>query len=392
MKMLSRLLTLLCAGPALALAVYAPVPEQEQGKALSFKLGASVIHDSNIFGSATGEIDSMVYSVAPSVAFNASLTAQTFLSLGYDLTVDHFVDRPSEKRLTSHAFNARLAHQFNKDTVLDVSDSYTIAKNPQSLLSGVPLNTDQSSKSNQFNFRLDAPLGQKISTVVKYRNLDLVFDQANLAALLDRNENLAGLELAYAVLPETKIVGEYRYQTVSYDVGGSGKDKRSHYFMAGADRKIGKELTVSARAGLEKRDRDSGANTTAPYAEVSTRYAYTEGSYIAAGYSYLLEEASDTANYTDTQVNRLFVNLQHKLSALIVASGSLTWEPSQLQGRRGVHADIDETTTRFGLGLSWLPGKNWLIGATFDLDRVTSDDANRAQDRIRYGVNARLNF
>lgn len=392
MKQTTRVLALLCAVPALVFAVYAPIPEQEQGKALSFKLGASIGHDSNIFGSATNEVDSLVYSVSPSISFNASLTDQTFFSAGYDLSIDHFADRPSDKTVTSHTLNVRLAHQFSRDSNIDLSDTYSINKNPQSLLAGVPLNTDQSFKNNQFNARLTTAVGQKVSTVIKYRNNDLAFDTRNLAGLLDRNENLAGLEIAFAYLPETKIVGEYRYQDVAYATGGTGKDKQSNYLMIGLDRTVGKELTMSGRLGVEDRSRESQADTTAPYAELSLRYAYTEGSYVSTGYSYMFEEASDTARFTDTQVNRLFLNLEHRLSALVVASGSLTWEPSQLQGRRGVIADIDETTTRFGLGLSWLPTKNWLIGATLDVDRVSSDDASRDQDRTRYGVNARLSF
>lgn len=383
---------MLCASPTLLLAVYAPIPEQEQGKALSFKLGASIGHDSNIFGSATNEIDSVVYTVTPSISFNASVTDQTFVSLGYDLAIDHFVDRPSDKTLSSHTLSARLAHQFSKDSNIDLSETYSIVKNPQSLLAGVPLNTDQSFKSNQFNARLTTVMGQKVNTVVKYRNSDMAFDSGSLARMLDRNENLAGIEIAFAVLPETKIVGEYRYQDIAYATGGSGKDKQSNYLMIGADRTVGKELTMSGRLGLEDRSRESQADTTAPYAELSLRYAYAEGSYLSTGYSYLFEEPSDTTRFTDTQVNRFFANLEHRMSAFLVASGSLTLEPAQLQGRRGVTADVDETTTRFGLGLSWLPNKNWLIGATLDVDRVSSDDSSRDQERTRYGVNARLSF
>ena len=54
MKTILRLALPFVLLPTLALAVYAPIPEQEQGKALTYRLGASVYHDSNIFGAATG--------------------------------------------------------------------------------------------------------------------------------------------------------------------------------------------------------------------------------------------------------------------------------------------------------------------------------------------------
>jgi hypothetical protein len=87
-----------------------------------------------------------------------------------------------------------------------------------------------------------------------------------------------------------------------------------------------------------------------------------------------LEEASNVAQFTDTEVNRFFVNLQHAVSALIVASTSLTYEPSTLLGRPG-QVDVDDKTTRFGMALSYLPTQHWTVSATFDNDRVKSDDS-----------------
>jgi hypothetical protein len=110
------------------------------------------------------------------------------------------------------------------------------------------------------------------------------------------------------------------------------------------------------------------------------------------GYTYTFDEPSDVVRFTDTQVNRFFVNVQHRLSGTITASGSVTYEPSRLQGRGGVQVDIDETTTRVGLGLSWLPTKNWAVTSTYDHDKVNSDDPSRGQNRDRFGVAARLTF
>ena len=378
--------------PALAFAVYAPVPEQEQGKALTFRLGASVSNDSNIFGSATNEIDSMVYNFSAAISYSGSIDDQTFASASYELSNDHMVDRPGKKNLTSHLLTGRLAHSFSSVTNIDVSGVYNISKNPESLLAGTALNTDQSFKRAQLDTRYTTAPGQKTGLIVKYRLINFAYDTKSLADSLDRTENLAGLELSYALLPETKLVGEYRYQTIGYDVGAAIKDKTSSFLMAGVDYNPGKQVLVSARAGFENRSRDSATDTTAPYAELSTRYTYADGSFFAAGYTYTLEESSNVTDYTDTQVNRLFVNLQHRLTGALTASASLTYEPSTLQGRAGVHVDTDEKTTRFGLGLAWLPTKNWSISANYDLDEVNSDANNRDQSRERLGVSARYTF
>lgn len=390
MKTLLRLVFPLAVTTA-ALAVYAPIPEQEQGKALSFRLGASIYHDSNIFGSATGAIGSTIFNVSPAILFNSSVTDQTFLSASYELSLDHYTDRPGSKDLVSHDLNGRLAHSFSPSTTLDLTETYQISRNPQSLLNGVPLNVDQSLDRNEFNARFTTSAGEKTGLVFKYRNEIFDYTDTTLGDSLNRMEQLAGLELSYAFLPETKLVGEYRYQDISYDHGGSTKDKQSNFFMAGADYSPGEKLTFSGRLGVEDRTRSGESSTSAPHAELSTRYVYAEGCFFAAGYTYSIQEPDDTAHYTDSKVNSFFVNLQQQLSPLITASGSVTYSPAELLGRTG-NPSINEDTTRFGVALSWLPNKNWTVSATYDLDHIASDDPNRSQDRTRIGVSARVMF
>lgn len=392
MKTILRPFLAAAALPALAFAVYAPIPEQEQGKALSYRLGASTYHDSNIFGGATNEIDSMVYNISGAISYNGSVSDQTFASASYELSNDHVADRPGKQNLTSHSLNGRIAHSFAQDTNLDVSAAYNISKNPQSLLSGQPLNTDQSFKRAQLDGRFTTSAGAKTAVVTKYRFVNYAYDTASLATDLDRAENLLGLEFSYAYLPETKLVAEYRYQDIAYDSFTALKDKTSNFFMAGFDHNAGKELMFSGRAGFEDRSRDSGSDTTVPYVEVSSRYAYTEGSFLAAGYVHTIEEPSDVDRFTDNQVNRIFVNLQHQLSGAFTFSGSLTYEPSELQGRPGVQVDVEEKITRLGLALSWRPTKNWTVIGSYDYDDVSSDLADREQNRNRLGVSARLTF
>lgn len=377
--------------PVSVFAVYAPIPEQEQGKALSFRIGTSVYHDSNIFGAPTGEIESMVYNLSGRLAYNSSVTDQTFVAASYELSLDHIKDRPGDENLASHIFSARLAHAFSDSTNIDFNEVYQISKNPQSLLAGVPLHTEQSLKRNQFDARFVTMLGQRTGLVLKYRNLDFNYDDATLSTQLDRMENLAGFEVRFSYLPETKLVAEYRYQDIAYDNVAALKDKRSHFLLAGADYNPGRDLLLSARAGGEDRSRSGAPDTSSPYLELSARYTYNEGSFFSGGFIHTIEEPSDTVNFFDTRVNRFFVNLQHRLSPLVTASGSFTYEPSELQGRTPF-PDVDEKTVRAGAGLSWLPNRNWIVSATVDVDHVNSDLASREQKRTRFGVSARFSF
>lgn len=377
--------------PSLVWAVYAPIPEQEQGKALTVRVGGSVYHDSNIFGSATNEIDSMVYNANAKLSYNGSLSDQTFATAFYEINSDLVVDRPGDESLLGHSLSGRLAHSFSADSTVDVTALYNITENPESLLAGIPVSTDQSFKRAQLDGRFSTAVGPKTGLAAKYRFVDFAYDDAALGASLDRSENLLGLEGSFALLPETKLVGEYRFQSIGYDTAGNLKDKVSNFFMAGADYNPSKELLLSGRVGVEDRQRDSAPDETSPYVELSGRYTYAQDSFISGGYVYTMEESSDVARFLDSKVSRFFTNVQHRLTGTVSASGSLTYTPSQLQGR-GTQRDVDEDTTRFGLSLFWQPNKNLMVAANYDVDEVNSDDAFRDQSRSRLGVSAHFTF
>jgi len=374
-----------------AYAAYAPVPATDPDKDFTISLSAAITHDSNIFGSASGAIDSLVYRLAPKAAYAASLTDQTYVSASYGLAIDQFENRPGDKTLLGHDLMARVAHAFSSVTNVSLTDSFVVAKNPESLLAGIPVNTDQSYQRNQFDAVFSTAPTKKVGLTVKARSMLYEYRSGPLGRSLDRTENLFGVSGDYAVLPEVKGIAEYRHQTVSYRSLSDNKDKRSDLFLAGIDYRVGPKISASSRLGVEFRRRSAERSTTVPYAEFSGRFAGGEQAFVSGGYVFTLEEASDVARFTDIEVNRFFVNAQHPLSPRIVASGSLTYEPSQLKGRRG-QRDLDEETTRLGGALTYLAAKNWSVAATYDFDDITSEDASRKQVRHRAGVSATYAF
>lgn len=378
-------------------AVYAPVPEQEQGKDLVTVLRAGVSYDSNLFGAATDEVDSMIFTVSPRVAYNASLTAKTFFAASYGATIDYFENRPGDKLLDSHDAMVRLAHAFSPATTIDLTDLLMLSRNPESALAGigtlpgVTLNPDQSFTRNQLDGRFATPLHPKAVLTLKARSVFYKYRNDAVGRSLDRFENLYGASADYAFLPEVKLVAEYRRQEVFYRKLGEIKNKDSDYVMAGADYFVARKVSFSGRLGNEWRRRDAEASTQSPYVELSGKYDFAEKSYLVGGYVYTLEETSDTTRFTDSKVHRMFVNAQKALTALIAASASITYETATLQGRRGF-SHLDEDTVRCGAGLSYLPTKNWTVSASYDHDRVFSQDAPRDLKRNRIGLSGSYTF
>jgi len=378
-------------------AVYAPLPEQDQGKDWNVSLRAGVSHDNNIFGARESStpglapISSTVYEVVPRVAFSGSLNDQTYAEFSYMLTLDNFTDRPGDKTLDSHDIVGRLAHAFSATSDIDVSDRYRISKNPESLLAGVTANTDQSYKLNEFDGRFNLGLAPKFGASLKTRSVLFRYDNDNLAFDLDRIEMLYGIEGRYDILPELKGVAEYRREDVYYRKQGETKNKQSDFAMAGFDYAVAKKMSVSARLGGEWRSRSAQPDTSGPYAELSAKFDYAPRSFVTAGYVHDYEETSNVNLYNDERVNRLFVNVQHSISPRVVASASVTYEPSVLQGK-GPTPNRDETTTRAGVALTWVPTEHISVSASYDHDDVNSDDPSRGQKRDRYGISGEYTF
>jgi hypothetical protein len=377
---------------AVARAVYAPIPDQQQGKDVSVSLEGGISYNNNIFGAATDAVSSLVFEVSPKLAYNASLSQQTFFSADFRPTLDYFDRRPGSKTLYSQAVDARIAHSYSPTSVIDLTDAFSYNQNPEALLNGAPINTNQTLLSNEFDGRYTFAPTEKLGMVLKARSVYYDYTSAVLGGELNRFENLYGMEFDYTLLPDLKAAGEFRHQDVDYSSNPASNNKHSDFLMAGFDYKAGPQLTASIRLGGEYRTFAGLPSTTTPYAEFSLRYDYAKGSFVSAGYTYDLEETSDPIHYSDEKVNRMFVNVQHQITALIVGSASMDYEPATLIGRPGQSGNVGEDSTHAGVALTYLPTKNWSITLSYDYDFVDSGVSSRGMNRSRTGLSATVVF
>jgi hypothetical protein len=254
------------------------------------------------------------------------------------------------------------------------------------------VNSDQTLQSNEFDARYTLSPTEKMGMVFKARSAYYDYTNPALGGELNRFENLYGIEATYTLLPDLKAAGEYRHQDVDYSNNPSSDNKHSDFLMAGFDYQAGPKLSASLRLGGEFRHREGGLpDETSPYAELSFKYDYDKNSFISAGYTYSLEETSDPLHYSDENLNRMFVNIQHSFSALIVGSVSMDYEPAHLNGLPAVPS-IQEDGTHAGAALTYLPTKSWTVTAAYDYDFVDSGVASRGMNRSRVSLSTRVLF
>ncbi|WOO39745.1 transporter [Rubellicoccus peritrichatus] len=392
MKQLFSSLTALLLASSSLFAVYAPIPIQEQGKALTFSIDAGGYYDSNIFGSETTPVQSYVAEINGRLTANYSLTDQTFLSAYYDLEYLYLENRPGDKNLFNNRLGASVDHTFSPTMFLSVSDDFSLIQNPDSaIIASAPLQTDQSYLGNVFDIAFTMQVLEKLALVNKYRNYYINYDDSNLAQQLDRMEHLYGLELDYQYLPEWTIVGEYRFKYNDYRNNAPPKNSASNFLLAGFDYQFLEQLTLLARVGVDFRDRDSAPEETSPYGELTAVYQLGERSFVSGAFTYGIFETSDTTQFLDSEDAIFIVNSEVFVTDFIALSGSVLFQYSQLQGRGGI-PDADERTVRTGLGVSYLPTPNWAVIANYDYDFINSDVPGRSQVRNRIGLSGRYTF
>jgi predicted porin len=296
--------------------------------------------------------------------------------------------------LDSHTASASLRHTFSARLEGELSDTYQVSRNPESLLPGLStvLNTDQSYTLNQLDGRLAAKLTKRAGLTLKARTAAFGYDNESLAEELDRDEYIVGLATTYALLPEIQAVAEYRHQTIRYASDAATKDKDSDFVLAGADYVLNARTALSGRIGAEYRRRKGAEDEAMPYAELAAKTDYAKGSYISVGYGFSVEEVSNLDVYTDMSVHRFFANVQHALTPKSAATASVSWEPSKLNGREGISPDRDETNIRAGVAFVYRISPRWTVSATLDRDDITSDDPGRMLKRTRGGVSVRAVF
>jgi len=114
---------------------------------------------------------------SPKVAYNASVTDQTFMSLSYQLIIDQYDNRPVKKTLDSHLLSARVAHAFTQGRHSTWWMFFNSRETP-SRCSTHPLNaTSHSAQRTRRQFYDGAQ--RKLGLIVKARTVDYQYRNAS---------------------------------------------------------------------------------------------------------------------------------------------------------------------------------------------------------------------
>jgi hypothetical protein len=235
---------------------------------------------------------------------------RTLLSATYDLTLNYYQDRPSEKVDQSHVFDTRVHHRFTERYEVNLENSFAYADEPAVFdVATVQRRGDASGLRNQAQIDFSGRMTPVLGFVSGYKNNLRDYTQTGIgsySALLDSVEQLLHLDLQW-FQSETMVhftgyqFGVFNYTssdpigvgTVGPGHGGvpeliypDSKNNVSHYFYLGTKRDFSEKLTGAIKIGAQYTDyvnaSDSGLS---PYLDLKVNYTYLRGDSAQLGFT-----------------------------------------------------------------------------------------------------------
>ncbi|MDB6111146.1 MAG: hypothetical protein JWR69_2896 [Pedosphaera sp.] len=349
------------------------------------------------------------FEVRPSVSVNLPLE-QTSLTLSYIYSLKYFEDRANNKYDQSHDVELALTHNFSERYSLDLADSFVIAQEPELIdrVNSNPIRSNGNNIRNNGAINFHAQLTPLLGVVLGYANTLYDYEQTgvdSLSARLDRFEHLVTLNTRWQIQQETVgIVGydftavdhtsNFALNTTGLPIAPSSRDMYAHSFYVGAEHTFRRDLSGSAKAGVQYVDNYNNpfiGNSVNPYADLSLSYNYSDKGTVTAGFHSAVNQTDETFN--PGGITSLGTLVQNQESATLYGSALYKITPKltgtltgQFQNSTFVGGFADGKSDQFylvGLNLAYQFTHYISAEIGYNYDNLKSDLPGRGYDRNR---------
>jgi hypothetical protein len=374
-------------------------------------------YDDNVTNSSAGQ-------GSPYTSGNLGVTydfgnPRTQLSLGAGAGVTYYWDHVRNTGINTNDYdlndylNFSLTHKATPRLTLSTVDSLSYQTEPDfSIAQGINRRGgNYFFTSDKFNVAyLWTP---RFSTVTSYTLTAIDYENIDVGIFQDRFEHIFGNEFRFLIWPTTSLVGEYRYQIVSYFHDGEvvvpavkilgfklappvrlHQDSETQFLLAGFDHAFNPRLTASFRGGAEFRDFETGDSRSSPYFEGTLAYALGKKTTLTWTNHYGLEEPE-------------IIGAQQRATFRTGLTGKYDFTP-RISGTIGAYYENDDYRGTNSLG-TVIPGfteqsfdiavsfryaitRSFGIEAGYNYTDVSSDIALRGYSRNRYWGGLNLTF
>ena len=338
------------------------------------------------------------WGIEVSPGFNLTIGEGTDLefSAGYAFGMRYYEDRESDNEDYGHELGISLNKAFSDTSLLQLSDSFVIAQEPEILNGGTPLRIEGDNLRNTLSASYRQVLAGNILGELGYGNSIFDYEEAYHSALLDRSHNQVNLDVIYDMEQTEYFVG-YKFASTDFDGGdlgfGSGfnsdaRDNDSHYGYVGVRHQLNKEFVASAQVGAQYVDYynfnlkprlNIPEDETSPYVNASMEWEYAEGSQLVAGLS--LARGATDLQAADQEISAVYAQLLHKVTARVHGTLTARYQDSEISGG-GVKVDgKEESLLLLGASLTYAIADNIWAELAYNYDELDSDIPHRSFER-----------
>jgi hypothetical protein len=214
----------------------------------------------------------------------------------------------------------------------------------------------------------------RFSLITSYAFNRVQYTQASVGNSQNRVENTLGEEFQFSLTRRTQLVGEYRFQTITYDTAPT--DSTSHFILAGINHNLTEHLIVHARAGESFRSLENDGSTPSTYFESVVDYVSSNHSLSwTSSYGF---ESPTAAGVTTTKTLRTGLTLTYGLTSRISSTTSVYYHHDENEGA-GTQDSFDLT-----VGLRYTINKHFTLHLDYNHSTLGSLGSTPGYSRNSY--------
>jgi hypothetical protein len=229
-------------------------------------------------------------------------------------------------------------------------------------------------------FALTYHWSTRLISVTSYTFERVKYDQSSIGDFQDRVDSTLGEQLVFSLSTRTGLVGEYRYETITYDT--APLDSTTHYLLAGINHNLTEHLIVQLRAGESFRSLENAGDSALPYFESSVNYASSNHSLNwITSYGF---EAPTTVGATTTKTLRTGLNLTYGLTSRLSSVAGIYYHHDENQGGTGTSSTGTQDSFDLNLGLRYTLNKHFTLHVDYNHTMQGSIGSIPGYSRNRY--------
>jgi hypothetical protein len=272
----------------------------------------------------------------------------------------------------SHNFSTRLSFY---------ASIYATYQNEPNFQSNVgPANVRANFFDTRDIFSLTYFWSTRLSSITSFTFERIKYDQSSIGNFQDRIDNTLSQQLVFNLTGRTGLVGEYRYETITYDT--APQDSTTHFLLGGINHNLTEHLIVHVRAGESFRSLENSGDSALPYFEGSVDYTRSNHSLNwVTSYGF---ESPTTAGATTTKTLRTGLNLTYGLTSRISSVAGFYYHHDENQGGTGTGIAGTQDAWDLNLGLRYTLNKHFTLHLDYNHTTQNSTGGISGYSRNRY--------